>query len=96
MFFKTLAARGRILVIMSFECWTEVLRCPNCGLTGVANLSQPKHADAVIVIDTISQGFKATSSQYGDTYLCEGCDRPATEIRISKRGGGRALFLSFR
>jgi len=75
-----------MLVIMAaFERWTEILRCPNCGLTGVANLSQSKHVDAVIVIDTMSWGFKAVSSQYGDTYFCDDCNRPATEIRTGKR-----------
>jgi uncharacterized Zn finger protein len=78
-----------LATMVAFESWTEVLRCPNCGLTGVANLSQPKHVAAVIVIDTMSQGFKAISSQYGDTYFCEGCDRPATEIRNGKRDAGR-------
>jgi hypothetical protein len=74
-----------IVIMTAFECWTEILRCPNCGLTGVAHLSHPKRVDAVIVIDTMSWGFKAVSSQYGDTYFCEGCDRPATEIRTGKR-----------
>jgi hypothetical protein len=70
-----------MLVTMAvFEHWTEVLRCPNCGLTGVANLSQ----GAAIVIDTISEGFRAVSSEYGDTFLCEGCNRPATEIGTGK------------
>jgi hypothetical protein len=74
-----------MLVIMAaFEHWTEVLRCPNCGLTGLANLSQPEHAGAGIVIDAMSEGFKAISSQYGDTFFCEGCNRPATEIRPGK------------
>jgi hypothetical protein len=84
MFNEPFAARALMFVIMAaFECWTEVLRCPNCGLTGVANLSQS--VAAVIVIDTMSQGFKAVSSQYGDTYVCEGCNRPATEVKTGKR-----------
>jgi hypothetical protein len=75
-----------MLVIMAvFEHWTEVLRCPNCGLTGVANLSQV----AAIVIDTISEGFKAVSSEYGDTFLCQGCNRPATEVRTGKKSTNR-------
>jgi hypothetical protein len=75
-----------MLVIMAvFEHWTEVLTCPNCGLTGVANLSQV----AAIVIDAISEGFKAVSSEYGDTFLCEGCNRPATEIRTVKGNSSR-------
>jgi hypothetical protein len=64
MFTETVAARTRIPVMTAFEHWTEVLRCPNCGLTGVANLSQPKHVGAAIVIDAMSEGFKTVSSQY--------------------------------
>ena len=35
--------------------WTEVLRCPNCALTGVAVLSQPNGSDSVLVM--LSQRF---------------------------------------
>jgi Zn finger protein HypA/HybF involved in hydrogenase expression len=69
-----------MFVMAAFEHWTEILRCPNCGLTGVANLSEPSLVGTAIVIDNISEGFKAISSQYGDTFYCEGCDRAATEI----------------
>lgn len=55
--------------VMAFDHWTEVLSCPNCGLTGVASLSEPNQVDAAIIIDTISDGLKAVSSEYGETFL---------------------------
>ena len=85
---ETIARRERHLVMTALKHWTEVLRCANCGLTGVANVSHV----AAIVIDTISEGFRAVSSEYGDTFFCEGCNRPATEIRPGRRdGSGRAI-----
>jgi len=59
------------------ENWTEVLRCPACALTGVASLSQSKDNSA-LVIDSLPAGFKAVSSQYGDTFYCKACNRPAS------------------
>jgi hypothetical protein len=58
------------------ENWTEVLRCPDCALTGVASLAQSK-GNSTIVIDSLPVGFKAVSSQYGDTFYCKACNRPA-------------------
>jgi hypothetical protein len=77
---ETLVSGARKPFMVALEHWTEVLRCPNCGLTGVANLSQPKQVAAAIVIDNMPEGFRAVSSQYGDTFFCVGCNRPATEI----------------
>ena len=59
--------------------WTEVLRCPNCALTGVAVLSQPNGSDSVLV-ETLPAGFKAVTSKYGDTFYCVACDRPASGV----------------
>jgi hypothetical protein len=77
---ETFSARARISAVSAFEHWREVLRCPNCGLTGVATLSQPNDVAAAMVIDNMPVGFKAVSSAYGDTFLCEGCNRAATEF----------------
>jgi hypothetical protein len=55
--------------------WTEVLRCRNCALTGVASLSQGR--DGAIAINRLPVGFKAVSSEFGDTFYCKGCNRPA-------------------
>jgi hypothetical protein len=32
MFTETVAVRARKFVMAAFEHWTEILRCPNCGL----------------------------------------------------------------
>jgi hypothetical protein len=60
--------------------WTEVLRCPYCGQTGVAVLSQPTGSDSVIV-ETLPASFKAVTSKYGDTFYCVVCDRPASGVK---------------
>ena len=57
--------------------WTEILRCPDCALTGVAILSQPKGSETVL-IETLPAGFRAVSTKYGDTFYCEACNRPAS------------------
>jgi hypothetical protein len=58
--------------------WTEVLRCATCGLTGVACLAQPNNLAPIIVINKMPAGFTAIASEYGDTFFCEACNRPAT------------------
>jgi hypothetical protein len=70
-----------------FDHWTEVLRCPDCELTGVAVLSLPTGSNSVLV-ETMPAGFKAVTSTYGDTFYCVACDRPAS--------GVNARFLSDR
>ncbi len=77
---ETFAAANGKLFMSGFAHWTEILRCPNCGLTGVADLSHPKGDEMPTVIDNLPIGFKPVSSQYGDTFFCEDCNRPATEL----------------
>jgi hypothetical protein len=60
------------------ERWTEVLRCPHCGLAGVASLSQSDGEGNAISIDSLPSGFKTVSSQYGDTFFCGSCNRAAS------------------
>jgi hypothetical protein len=55
--------------------WTEILRCRTCALTGVASLSQ--NGNNAVSVKKLPAGFKAVSSEYGDTFYCEGCNRPA-------------------
>jgi hypothetical protein len=64
--------------------WTEVLRCPNCALTGVAVLSLPNGSDSVR-LETLPAGFRAVTSKYGDTFYCVTCDRPASEVLGDRR-----------
>jgi hypothetical protein len=59
--------------------WNEVLRCPQCRNTGVANLSQLKDADTPTV-DSVSDSFKAVQTEYGPTSIAG----PATFRRCRK------------
>jgi hypothetical protein len=67
-----------MLIMTALKHWTEVLRCPNCGLAGIACLAQANGFEAAVVINDMPVGFRPVSSEYGDTYFCESCDRPAT------------------
>jgi hypothetical protein len=58
--------------------WTEVLRCPHCALAGVASLSQGNADSSAIIIYNLPSGFRNVSSQYGDTFFCESCNRAAS------------------
>jgi len=58
--------------------WTEILRCPLCALAGVASLSQGSSYSSAIIIGSLPSGFKNVSSQYGDTFFCESCNRAAS------------------
>jgi len=61
--------------MIALDYWTEVLRCPVCASTGVAHLSQ-KFGE--MVVETVPQDFDAVSSQYGETFYCKACNRPAS------------------
>jgi hypothetical protein len=68
-----------VLVMNALDKWTETLRCPNCALTGVALLSQPKGPSFEITVDHLPAGFEVVTSQYGDTFYCKACNRAARE-----------------
>jgi hypothetical protein len=57
--------------------WTEVLRCPDCALTGVADLSQTRNNSSAVIIDHLPAGFRRVTSEYGDTFYCKTFNRPA-------------------
>ena len=61
--------------------WTEILRCPDSALTGVAVLSQPKGSESVFFED-LPAGFRVVSTKYGDTFYCEACNRPASGMNV--------------
>jgi hypothetical protein len=53
--------------------WDETIRCPQCGNTGMASLSQ--FLDAMMpTVDRISDGFKAVLTDYGPDFHCRPCD----------------------
>jgi hypothetical protein len=55
------------------DAWNEQLRCPNCGKTGTASLSQGDRADTPTV-QGISEGFKVVQTDYGPNFRCETCN----------------------
>jgi hypothetical protein len=57
------------------ERWVENLRCPNCGKTGTARLSQ---ADGWTVhVDKLPEGFYFIQCESGSNFYCSSCDSPA-------------------
>jgi hypothetical protein len=61
--------------------WTETLRCPKCGMTGRAELSQSNGQafhdhDQAVCVDRVSEGFKAVQFEYGSNFYCSFCDSP--------------------
>jgi hypothetical protein len=50
--------------------WTENLRCPNCGKTGAARLSQED--GWTVRVDSVPEGFKVV----GSNFYCALCDCP--------------------
>jgi hypothetical protein len=55
--------------------WNEELRCPECGKTGVASLSQSADAD-MPTIHRVPEGFKLITTQYGPDFHCGTCNIP--------------------
>jgi hypothetical protein len=46
-----------IAAMTAFDRWTEILRCPDCALVGVASLSLPDNSSGE-QRDIIPEGFK--------------------------------------
>jgi hypothetical protein len=53
--------------------WNEELRCPECGKTGLASLSQSDGADTP-TIHRVPDGFKVVATQYGPDFYCGICN----------------------
>src|SRR4051794_21279842 len=53
----TIAIAGRLL-LMTRDCWVELLRCPRCGKTGEAQISAKDQLSWNFRVDTIPHGFK--------------------------------------
>jgi len=54
--------------------WVETLRCPHCGKTGVARLSQADGWHALV--DQLPEGFKFVGLESGSNFYCSSCNRP--------------------
>ena len=52
--------------------WNESLRCPTCGKTGKASLSQD--SDDAPTVQFIPDGFKVVATASGLNFHCESCD----------------------
>ena len=52
--------------------WNESLRCPTCGKTGRASLSQDN--DDAPTVQSVPDGFKVVATQYGPDFQCTTCD----------------------
>lgn len=72
---ETDSSAGHYCGMIVSDRWTEILRCSSCAVTGVASLSQ--ESTGSILINELPAGFKAVSTEYGDTFFCEACSRPA-------------------
>jgi hypothetical protein len=57
--------------------WTELLTCPNCGMTGSAHLSRPEGRAFDFSVDAIPEGFKVVRLEFGEAIYCQSCDRQA-------------------
>jgi predicted RNA-binding Zn-ribbon protein involved in translation (DUF1610 family) len=55
--------------------WTEQLRCPKCGKSGMAGLSQGQ-SDDIPTVHGVSDGFKAVQTEYGPDFHCGACNIP--------------------
>jgi hypothetical protein len=72
---------GHIRMMTTRDQWTENLRCPACGRTGSAELSQANgqafhDGDQAVRVDHVSEGFKAVQFEYGSNFYCSYCDSP--------------------
>jgi hypothetical protein len=61
--------------------WTELLACWSCGLSGTAHFSQPEKLSYDFSVEAIPLGFKVVGSEFGETFYCEVCNRPADTNR---------------
>ena len=63
--------------MMAGDQWTELLTCPNCGMSGSARFSKPEKQAYDFSVEAIPAGFKVVRLEFGETFFCEACDRPA-------------------
>jgi hypothetical protein len=54
------------------DVWNETLRCPTCGKTGRASLSQDNGDTPTIQLTP--DGFKVVDTQHGPNFRCAACD----------------------
>ncbi len=59
--------------------WTELVSCPNCGMTGAARLSKAKKGAFDFRVEAIPAGFSRL--EFCNTFFCGACDQPAHSHR---------------
>ena len=58
------------------ETWNERLRCPICGSTGIASVSQ-RETDDTATIEDVPDRFKVVVTEHGPNFYCTICEVPA-------------------
>jgi hypothetical protein len=54
------------------DLWFENLRCPICGKTGKASLSQDNGDEPTVQL--VPDGFKVVDTEHGPDFRCATCD----------------------
>jgi hypothetical protein len=55
--------------------WTEILRCPRCGKSGMASLSQDmSEDDSTPMVRSVADGFKVVDTGRGPAFHCASCN----------------------
>jgi hypothetical protein len=57
--------------------WTELLTCPNCGMSGPARLSKPEKRAYDFSVEAIPAGFKVVRLEFGEAFYCKACNHLA-------------------
>jgi hypothetical protein len=70
-------AKGSAHMIVAHDKWTELLTCPNCGMSGPAHLSRPAKRASDFNVEAVPAGFKIVRVESGEAFYCEACNRPA-------------------
>jgi hypothetical protein len=52
--------------------WSETLRCPQCGKTGMASLSQRDDTN-IATVHGVPDGFEVVATLYTPNFHCTSC-----------------------
>jgi hypothetical protein len=63
--------------MIACDQWTELLTCSNCGMSRLARLSKPEKRAYDFSVEAIPAGFKVIRMEFGETFICAACNRPA-------------------
>ena len=74
---KAMHQGGKSARMIASNQWTELLTCSNCGMSGSARLSQPEKRAYDFSVEAIPAAFKIVRLEFGETFFCAACNRPA-------------------